>query len=155
MTPKNDTIMIRPPVRPGTGNQPIDYRVVSVLLVFSNPVVSDRICHQLERNENVTVETCLSEDDAIRLLEYIRFDVILVGYTTTMPDRFQFLKALRAMYPSIPVIYYPLLRDSLARQENLVSGPVYFVDWQNPDTGNKPDDLYPVIMQALGDNGSW
>jgi chemotaxis response regulator CheB len=152
MTRKNDTVMIRPPVIPGTGNRPIDYRGVSVLLVFSNPIISDRICRQLERNENMMIEICLSEDDAIHFLEYIRFDVILIGYTTGMTDRIRFLQALRTMYPSIPVIYYPLLRDQPPGNVPREYGPVYFVARQNSGTGDGHEDLHPVIMQAMSEN---
>lgn len=152
MTRKNDTVMIRPPVIPGTGNRPIDYRRVSVLLVFSNPIISDRICRQLERNENMMIEICLSEDDAIHFLEYIRFDVILIGYTTGMTDRIRFLQALRTMYPSIPVIYYPLLRDQPPGNVPREYGPVYFVARQNSGTGDGHEDLHPVIMQAMSEN---
>jgi chemotaxis response regulator CheB len=153
MTRKNDTVVIHPPVAPETGNRSIDYRGVSVLLVFSNPVVSDRICHQLERNERLMVEICQSEDDAIHLLEYVRFDIILVGYTTGTSDRIRFLRALRIMHPSIPVIYYPLLRDIPAGNETREYGPVYFVARQNRDTSNEPEDLYPVIMQVMSETG--
>ena len=154
MTRKNDTVIIRPPVISGIGNRPIDYRGVSVLLVFSNPVISDRICRQLEKNENITVEMCLSEDDALHLLEYIRFDLILVGCTTGISDRIRFLQALRTMYPPIPVIYYPLLRDLPVGNETREYGPVYFFTRQTFGTGEGHEDMYPFIMQVMSGNGS-
>ena len=144
---KNDTGEIRSPVIPATGDRLIEYRGVSVLLVFSSPVEMIRMCRQLEEEGMIAADTCVSDEDAIHLLNYIRFDIIITEYFTQRSDKNWFLKSMRSRSLVTPVVYYSSVRDRGTEEEAKKYGPVYFI-YGNTSLP-EPADLYPVIMQAV------
>jgi DNA-binding NarL/FixJ family response regulator len=149
MIRRNDEDSPRLPFFNGSGSA---YpRMVSVLLVFDNPVYLDRICHLLEKKGDIMVDIRVSEEDAIHLMHYVPFDVIVTEYLAGQSDRISLLKTMRSRSMYMPVIYYSRYVDIATEDETGQYAPAYFV--ARNTTGSVPelDDLYPVIIQAVSE----
>ena len=149
MTRNIENDVIRPPVYTDMGSGLTCPRMVSVLLIFNSPNDLDRICHQLEKNANIIVDLRVSDEDAIHLMHYVPFDVVVTEYNDTRPDRMSVLKTIRSVSMDIPVIYY-LPSGSVSEEEEAKQyDPVYFVSRNAASPGPEPDALYPTIMQIV------
>lgn len=131
---------------------PLYPRLISVLLVFESPADLDRICHQIEKNGDLMVDFSVSADDAIHLMHYVPFDVIVTEYDGTPGDRIGFLKRLRSGSIPVPVIYYARIPGILGEEGADQYGPVYFVRRYTDGPAPEPDELYLAIIRAVSDN---
>ena len=152
MTRKNTEEGIGHTVLSGTGSGILYPRMVSVLLIFSNPSDLDWLCHHLEKNANIIVDIRVSDEDAVHLMHYVPFDVIVTEYPATRPDRISFLKMIRSRSISTPVIYYSRLPDGIPEDDARQYDPVYFVARNTSRTASEPDDLYSAIMRIVSEN---
>jgi PleD family two-component response regulator len=152
MTRKNDYDITGFPDFSGMGSGLKFPRMVSVLLIFNNPVDLDRICRQLEKNGNIMADISVSDEDAFHLMHYVPFDVIVTEYRAREPEQLSFLKTMRSRSMDMPVIYYSRSRDAATEDEALQYGSVYFVSRIAAIPAPEPDDLYPVIIRVVSMN---
>ena len=126
-------------------------RMISVLLLFNNPFDLDRICRRLEKNQNIIVDIRVSEEDAIHLMHYVPFDVIVTEYLASEPDRTWFLRTIRGRSIDIPVIYYLLPSETPPEEETRPYAPVYFIIRSPDAAAREADELYPAIIRAVAE----
>jgi DNA-binding NtrC family response regulator len=127
-------------------------RIIEVLCVFENPVLLDRICRQLEQHGDITVDICISGEDALHLMRYVPIDAIVTEYVVTPMEKNDLLKAVRGRGTMVPFIYFTHTRDARIEEEARRYGGVFFVEWEekNPFTGFK--ELYRAVKRAVGAN---
>lgn len=120
---------------------------LSILCVFDNPVFLDRVCRHLEKKGDISVEISVSAEDAIHLMQYVSFDVIVTDQTCWLSERNGFLKAVRGRGNHIPIIYFTQARNAEIEEEARHYGGVYFLNM----AGIMPrglDMLYQSIKHA-------
>lgn len=127
-------------------------RLFSVLCVYENPVFLDRIYRSLERNGDIFVEISISVEDALHLMVYVRFDVVVTDFTFWQNEKNGFLKAVRAAGNQVPFIYFTGEWDAETKAEAHHYGAVDFIHWvTNPQDGEF-DELYQSIHHAVQKN---
>lgn len=149
MTQGNDPDGARLKKEPPAGSGLHLPRMISVLLLFNNPFDLDRICRRLEKNQNLIVDIRVSDEDAIHLMHYVPFDVIVTEYLATQPDRAWFLKTIRGRSIDIPVIYYLYPSEASPVEEARPYAPVYCIIRSHDASAQEADDLYPAIIRAV------
>ena len=100
-------------------------RKISILLVFQSPLDLDRLCRSLERDQRITAEISSSVENAIHLMHYLPFDLVILEYPENPPDCPGFIRWLRKRSPCIPVILYGKTPDPQTVQEIRIAGHVY------------------------------
>jgi DNA-binding NarL/FixJ family response regulator len=101
--PEN-TIPLR--IYPGGDNLKGRSCPLSVLCVSEDPLFLDRICRNLEQSSDIFVEISNMAEDALHLMEYLSFDVIVTDCISWHGELNGFLKTLRKQGMEIPFIYF-------------------------------------------------
>jgi DNA-binding NtrC family response regulator len=130
---------------PGTGKD----RLISVLCVYDNPVFLNRICRNLENKGDCFVEISISADDALHLMVYIHFDVIVTDCTSWQSEENGFLKIVRSKGNHIPFIYFNRSRDAGIEEDACKYGRISFVVWENKTPTQACDELHYVMHRTL------
>ena len=86
---------------------------LKVLLVEDNPGDIDLIRESVESDttNSITLQTCSCLGDALKILETIKFDIILLDLGLPDSDGEESLKKMRAAVPEIPIIVLTGLQD--------------------------------------------
>jgi CheY-like chemotaxis protein len=109
-------------------------RNLSVLCVYDNTLFLDRMCRNLEKSGDLIVEISVSAADALHLMTYILFDIIVTDGMLAPDDPNALLKAVRMQGRQIPFIYFTKFSNSLMEEDALHYGGVKFLVW-----GDAPD----------------
>jgi DNA-binding NtrC family response regulator len=117
---------------PATGRN----RILSVLCVYDDPLFLDRVCRNLEQGGDIFVEISVSVEDALHLMVYVFFDVIVTDCTVWQGTPHGFLKAVRQRKKTVPFIYFTRGKDDGIAGEARQFGPVRYLAW---------DDAAPVV----------
>ena len=80
--------------------------VTTVLFVDDEPVLRDVSKRFLEKEKDLTVETCASAKEAMALLKKKKYDVIVSDYEMPVVDGIAFLKQLRGEGNTTPFIIF-------------------------------------------------
>jgi PAS domain S-box-containing protein len=80
--------------------------LTTVLFVDDEPVLRDVSKRFLERDKDLTVETCASAKEAMALLKKKKYDVIVSDYEMPVADGIVFLKQLRGEGNTTPFIIF-------------------------------------------------
>ncbi|MDP3565098.1 MAG: hypothetical protein Q8R70_11485 [Methanoregula sp.] len=128
-------------------------RVLSILCVHDNPIFLDRICRYLEREGNISVDISISAEDALHLMMYVHFDVIITDYTPGLANNNVFLKAVRDKGNAVPFIYFAKTRNPDIDAEASRYSPVSFVEWGDTSPTHGFEELYKSILMAAAEPG--
>jgi hypothetical protein len=79
---------------------------LSVLCVSGDPVFLDQIRNNLELRSSIFVETTVTVEDALHLMDYLSFDAVVTDCTSWHGEQDGFLKAMRKQEPDVPFIYF-------------------------------------------------
>lgn len=126
--------------------------VLPVLCVHDNPVFLDRVCRHLEQSGDLSVEISVTVEDALQLMRYVRFDVIVTDYPPRQMEKNGFLKTVRDTGNTVPFIYFTQIRNCVVEAEARPFGAVYFVEWGEESLSQGFEDLYLSVKQAAAEN---
>ncbi|NMB79258.1 MAG: hypothetical protein GYA23_09230 [Methanomicrobiales archaeon] len=130
------------------GESSRDTRVISALLVFTDPLYLDRLCRNLERDGDIFAEISLSGESALELMRYIQFEVVVAEYSSTDPDPLLLVKSMRNRSLCTPLIYSVRTEVEAEAAHADPYGPVSFV-LRNPGiTPQDPDPLARMIRMC-------
>ena len=127
-------------------------RILTVLCVHENPVFLDRLCRHLERRGDLSVDTTTSVEDALHLMKYVLFDVIVTDYNPVPVEKNSFLKTVRNQGNAVPFIYFTQRLNAEIETEIRVYSAVYVVEWEEETLSRGFDDLYLSVKQAAAKN---
>lgn len=127
-------------------------RILTVLCVHENPVFLDRLCRHLERRGDLSVDTVTSAEDALHLMKYVLFDIIVTDYNPLPVEKNGFLKTVRNQGNAVPFIYFTHIRNAEIETETRVYSAVYVVEWEEETLSRGFDDLYLSVKQAAAKN---
>jgi hypothetical protein len=106
MAQRNDAGIL-PAVDPDGARPPLTrYPVISVLCVYENPLFLDRICRYLEQDGDVFVEISVSAEDALHLMTYIRFDVVVTDCAIEGSGGYALIESVRKKGKQVPFICF-------------------------------------------------
>jgi CheY-like chemotaxis protein len=128
-------------------------RVLSILCVYDNPMFLDRICRYLETEGDLSVDISISADDALHLMRYVLFDVIVTDYTLGQTTSNGFLKAVRDQGNPVPFIYFTRTRNADVEAEAGCYNPVSFVAWEGQSPARGFEDLCQAILLVAAEPG--
>lgn len=80
--------------------------MISVLYVDDEPAILDLGKLFLERIGNFSIETCTSVQEALERLEQASYNAVLSDYDMPEMNGIQFLKEVRARYPTLPFVIF-------------------------------------------------
>jgi DNA-binding NtrC family response regulator len=123
-------------------------RMFSVLCVYDNPVFLDRIYRDLERNGDIFAEISISVEDALHLMVYLCFDVVVTDFTLWQNEKNGFLKTVRAAGNQVPFVYFTREWDAETKADALRYGTVDFIGWEEESPPHEFDELYISVKQA-------
>jgi len=101
--------------------------MISVLYVDDWSSLLSIICRFLERKGDVEVETVLSTKDALRIFDYIPFDVIVTDYNSKESHGISLLQKTRQKGNMTPFVFFTLEQDSCLEKEAKRYGRVAFL----------------------------
>ncbi|MHB8165011.1 MAG: hypothetical protein ACYDDV_11865 [Methanoregula sp.] len=122
-------------------------RIISVLCVHDNPVFLGRVCRHLEQRGDLSVDISVSGEDAVHLMIYVPFEVIVADYPPGQ-DELGFIKAIRARENAVPFIYFIRTRNAEVEVEARRYGAVYFIEWGEESLSRGFEKLYLTVKQA-------
>jgi hypothetical protein len=132
--------------------------LLSVLCVFEDPLYLDRIRRNLEGDDEIFVENAVQVEDALHLMEYLYFDVVVTNCISWHSEQNGFLKAVRKLGREIPFIYFVRGMKAGWEKEARRFGRVRCLVWDERDPAPPFDRLAQYIhdMVAPGrEDGSW
>ena len=132
---------------PGIQNGKIRFRSLSC--IFDNPLLLHRLCRYLERDGDTFVEISYSVEDALHLMAYVSFDVVITDFTTWKEESHGLVKNLRKRSIMVPVIYFTRDRDPVFEREGEQYGGVYYVSWGETSPVPEFDDLLQQISDLV------
>lgn len=134
---------------PGIDRHTGRFRTLSVLCVYEDPLFLDRVCRNLEREGDIFVEISVSVEDALHLMVYVFFDVIVTDFTfwDDMPNGF--LKSVRNEKKEVPFIYFTHSQNAGIAREARQQGNVRFILW-NDGSAIPFDELSRAIHEMAG-----
>ena len=104
--------------------------VLLTLCVHDNPMFLHQVCRHLEQRGDISVEIALSVEDALHLMRYVPFDVIITDCSLCQTKNIDFLIAVREQGITVPFIYFTRTRITDFEAGARPYGPVYFVEWE-------------------------
>jgi CheY-like chemotaxis protein len=122
--------------------------ILQVLCVHDNPVFLDRVCRHLEQRGDLSVDISISREDAVHLMRYVLFDVIVTDYSLGQMEKNAFLKEVRDTGNRVPFIYFTCSRNTEVETEALLYDPVYFVEWGEESLSRGFEELYLSIVKV-------
>lgn len=136
------------PPAPGSGHSRPGF--LSVLCVSEDPLFRDRICRNLERDGGVFVEIAVTADDALHLVTYLFFDIIVTDCIAWQGREQGFLQAMRQQGIGIPFVY--VIRDPRApfTEEDALPGQARAIAWDGHPDSRQFGDLLRCIHDMTG-----
>lgn len=122
--------------------------MLSVLIIDDQQEVLDVIRPFLERFGDMTVHSLKSAKEAFSALNNHSFDAIIVDYDMPEIDGIQFLKIIRSMGDSTPVIIFTGVGREYAAIEALNNGANFFLK-KGEDILPQLRDMVHMIRQAV------
>lgn len=113
---------------------------LSVLCVYDDPLFLDRLCRHLEHSGDMFVEFSISPEDALHLMVYVRFDVIVTDCMSWQGEDHGFLKAMRRRGKDMPLIYFYRCQDPAHRVAPPPDEKVWSLAWNG-------DGLFPPFEE--------
>ncbi len=113
---------------------------LSVLCVYDDPLFLDRLCRHLEHSGDMFVEFSISPEDALHLMVYVRFDVIVTDCMSWQGEDHGFLKAMRRRGKDMPLIYFYRCQDPASRIVPPPDEKVWSLAWNG-------DGLFPPFEE--------
>jgi hypothetical protein len=120
--------------------------LLNILCVIANLIVLDRICHGLEMRGNIIVEIAVTVEDALSLIRYIDFDLIVCENLLGHIDSNGFLHSAWDAGIPTPFIIYSGGSEEGDGKTLLTHSPVYYLG-QVPTLPSEINNLYCLIMQ--------
>ena len=105
------------------------FRTLSVLCVYEDPLFLDRICRNLEENDDIFVEISVSVEDALHLMVYVFFDIVITDFTSWDNKEHGFLNAVRQQGKDVPFIYFTHGKPAGTVKGAKQYGNVEFISW--------------------------
>ena len=124
--------------------------MISILYVDSWPPLMDIICQFLERKGDVVVDTSISDDEALKKMEYIFFDAIVTDYNFAEPASIDLLQRARESGIITPFVFFTLEVNSRIEQEASRFGRVAFVP-KLPKSGFTFETLERTIRTIISE----
>lgn len=125
-------------------------RIISVLCVHDNPVFLDRICRHLEQRGDLSVDISISGEDALHLMIYVPFHVIVADFPLGQ-DELGFIKAVRARENPVPFIFFNRTRNADVEVEARQYGAVHFIEWGEESVSRGFEKLYQTVKHAAAE----
>ena len=138
-----------PPVLPLNGHAAGRARFRSISCISENPLLIHRLCRFLEQDGSTFVEVSYSPDDALHLMTYITFDVIITDCIPWQDDPNGVLKMLREKDIRTPLICFTRGNDPAAEREAEPYGGVWFLSWGDQSAIPEFDELYRLICDIV------
>ena len=101
--------------------------VTKVLLVDDEPLLLDLERQILERKFGFVIETVQSGDEALKILNEVRFDAIISDYSMPLMDGITLLRKIRERDKLIPFILFTVKEREAVAIEALNSGANFYV----------------------------
>jgi chemotaxis response regulator CheB len=124
---------------------------LSVLCVSEDPLFRDRICRHLEQNGDMFVEISLSVEDALHLMSYLVFDVVVTDCTFWHGEQNGFLKTVRDQGIEIPFIYFIRKPETGIREEARKYSRIRILAWGEEQTAVPPFDKLVQCIHSMTD----
>lgn len=125
------------------------HRTISVLCVYENPLFLDRICRRLEKDGDIFVEISVSATDALHLMTYIRFDVVVTDCAIKGSGGHTLLEAVRNRGKLVPFICFTSTRDPVFERETAGLGRVDFLSFGEVADSGSFYDLANLIRKKV------
>ena len=122
---------------------------ISVLYIDQTPILLDIACRYLERKGEITVDTSIAAEQAIRKMRYISYDVIVTDYNNADIGGNNLLRYVRSLGDSIPFVYFVHFRVPDLEAEAEEFGGVSVVDKMNHSERSSFHDLSDAIKEAF------
>ena len=148
--PAGEGTPVRPlfPPFPGPENRRPGF--LSVLCVSEDPLFRDRICRNLERDGGVFVEIAVTAEDALHLMSYLFFDVVVTDCISWQGKENGFLRAIRQQGIRIPCICFIRHPHLPAMEEAARLGPSRTIAWDGHMDSRQFGDLLHCIHDMTG-----
>jgi DNA-binding NtrC family response regulator len=137
-------------VPPGDDRITGRFRTLSILCVYEDPLFLDRVCRNLERGGDMFVEISVSVEDALHLMVYVFFDVIVTDLTIWDEKPNGFLKAVRQQGKQVPFIYFARGKNAEIVKEAREYGMVKYLPWDETSSDVSFDELSRCIYEMAG-----
>lgn len=146
-TPEHE---ILPEVQPyGIGRPAGRAGYLAVLCVYDDPLFLDRLCRHLERGGDMFVEFSIAAEDALHLMVYVRFDVIVTDCMSWQGEDHGFLKAMRKRGKEIPLIYFFRCQDPKDHIAPIDDEKASYLAWDGNEIFPPFDELARSIHRAV------
>jgi len=116
---------------PGRNRLTGRFDTLSVLCVYEDPLFLDRICRNLEEGGDIFVEISVSVEDALHLMVYVYFDVIVTDFLQWNGEPNGFLRAVREKKKQVPFIYFSRERNTEIFSDAKQYGNVWTLTWND------------------------
>jgi len=125
--------------------------VLSVLLIDDEPALLETIKIMSERSRDMAVETAQSAKEGLKILKGKSFDAIIVDYDMPEITGIDFLKILRSMGDTTPVIIFTAVGRENAAIEALNNGANFFLK-KGEDPRMQFRELVTMVKRAVEQN---
>ena len=132
---------------PGLSNEKVTFRSVSC--IFDNPLLLHRLCRYLEQDGGTFVEISYSVEDALHLMTYVSFDVVITDVTVWEDVPNGLVKVLHSRNMAVPVIYYTRNQDVALEADGKKYNGVYYVTWGTASALPEFGDLIRLISAII------
>jgi len=147
MVTQTGTTPMQPLFPSSTGGEDGNFGLLSILCVSEDPLFRDRICRNLEREADIFVEIAVTAEDALCLMSYLSFDVIVTDCIAWQGNENGLLKAMRQRGIGIPFIYFIKNPKCRVQEEAALLGHARLVSWNG-----HPDSLqFESLLQCIND----
>ena len=125
--------------------------MLSVLLIDDDPGLLETIKIMSERSRDMSLETAQSAKEGLKILQDKSFDAIIVDYEMPEITGIEFLKILRSMGDTTPVIIFTAVGRENAAIEALNNGANFFLK-KGEDPRMQFRELVTMVKRAVEQN---
>ncbi len=118
--------------------------MIPILYVDDEPALLEVTKIYLEQSGEFSVDTALSANDALRLLENTAYEAVISDYQMQGMDGIEFLKVLRQKYPLLPFILFTGKGREEVAIEALNSGADFYLQ-----KGGEPKSQFAELRNKL------
>jgi CheY-like chemotaxis protein len=137
------------PVHHGRGPAPGSDPVTSVLCVHASPIFLDRLCRHLEQQGDISVDILTSVEDALHLIRYVHFDIIVTDYDLAKMEKISFVDRIRQQGNKVPLIFLIDDPNDEINAEYRSYASVYLVVLNDESLSQGFNELYHVIKKLV------
>lgn len=121
---------------------------MSVLCVYADPLFLDRVRRNLEQTSSMFVEIAVSVDDALHLMGYLNFDVVVTDVTSWRGEQDGFFMAMREQGMNLPFIYFIREQEAGRFKDLRQNGKVRYLLWGKWEITPPFDELAWAIREV-------